>query len=46
MMMTSNERQSQNIKIGIYQLPCIGLDHTQILNLSLDDKTIFYTYLK
>ena len=41
--MTSYGRRLQNIKSGISQQPPIG---SQILNLGLDDKSIFYKYLK
>jgi hypothetical protein len=37
--MTSDGRGPQNIRSGIYQHHL--LDHTQILNLSLKDQTIF-----
>ena len=41
--MTSYGRRLQNIKSGISQQPPIG---SQILNLGLDDKSIFYKSLK
>ena len=43
-MTTSNGMQPQNIKVKY--LTNHLLDHTQILNLSIDDQTIFYKSLK